>query len=77
MRERDAAPAAGVLDAGVLRQLLPAPERDDHAAGLEEDDVVGGLLPAPAERLVESLRTREVGDAERDEAEALLHARVA
>ena len=72
--ERDAAPAAAVVDAAVARELLARPERDDHAAGLEEDDVVLGRgTRAPAERLVERPRAREIGDAERDEADALLH----
>src|SRR4029079_19261245 len=40
--QRDAAPPAGVLDAAVLRKLVAAPQRDDHGARLEEDDVVRG-----------------------------------
>src|SRR5947208_16220617 len=56
VRERDPAPAAAVLDSRVLRHLLTAPERDDHAAGLEEDDVVVRPRRPPAERLVELTR---------------------
>src|SRR6188768_2285240 len=41
-RQSDAAPAAAVLDAAVLGEAGPVPERDDHLAGLEEDDVVAG-----------------------------------
>ena len=66
----------GSVDAAVLGQPVTAPERDDHPAGLEEDDVVVGLgVRHPAERLVERTGTREVGDPERDEAEPLLHQR--
>ena len=76
MRQRDAAPAARVLDAAVLRELIAAPERHDHPSRLEEDDVVVRLgAGRPAERLVEGARPGEIADAERDEAEALLHVR--
>ena len=74
VRERDPAPAAVVLDAGVLRELLAAPERDDHPAGLEEDDVVVRRgVRRPAERLVERAGPGEVANAERDQADSLLH----
>jgi hypothetical protein len=43
---------------------------------LEEDGVVGGLLPPPAERLVEGLGATEVRDTECDEAESLFHGQV-
>jgi hypothetical protein len=76
VRERDPAPAAGVLDAAVLGETGPVPERDDHAAGLEEDDVVVRLGSGrPAERFVERARALEIGHAQRDQADALLHAR--
>ena len=71
--ERDAAPAAAVLDAAVLGELAPAPQREHTAADLEERDVVPVVRGAPAERLVEGPRARHVRDAERDEAQALLH----
>src|SRR6185503_2269142 len=72
--ERDATPAAGVLDPAVLGELVSAPERDDHAARLEEDDVVRGRgARLPAERLVEGAGAGEVGNAEGDETEPLLH----
>src|SRR4029079_11757121 len=76
VRERHSAPAAAVLDAAVLGELCAPPEREDGAAGPEEDDVVvrcGAALPA--ERLVEAPRPPEVRDSERDEAETLLHMR--
>src|SRR5262249_18357324 len=76
VRGRDPAPPAAVLDGRVLGELLAAPERHDHAARLEEDDVVlrrGAALPA--ERLVERPCPREIAHPERDEAEPLLHAR--
>ena len=39
------------------------PEGDDHAAGLEEDDVVAGFGAClPAERLVELPRAAQVRD---------------
>ena len=42
VRQRDAAPAARVLDAAVLRQLIAAPERDDHPLPPgRRSDVVG------------------------------------
>src|SRR4051794_18863077 len=66
--ERHAAPAARVLDAAVLGELVSAPQREDETAGLEEDDVVAGLRARlPAERLVEGARPLEVADAEGDQ----------
>jgi hypothetical protein len=60
---------ATVLDDRVLGELVAAPERHDHAARLEEDDVVGGRSArCPAERLVETASALEVADAECDEA---------
>src|SRR5436190_6590851 len=52
--EGDAAPAAAVGHHAVLRELRSIPERDDHAAGLEENDVIS-LFGAgrPSQRLVE------------------------
>ena len=48
--------------------------RDDHAAGLEEDDVVGGRRAArPSDRLVELAGARKVRDAQRHEGKPLLH----
>src|SRR2546429_3423542 len=74
VRKRDPAPAAGVLDDRVLGKLLAAPERDDHAARLEEDDVVGRRSArCPAERFVETASALEVADAECDEAQTLVH----
>src|SRR2546429_10026528 len=64
-----------VADDGAARGLLGDRGRDDRAAGLEEDELAAGRRPRPpAECLVERPRTREVGDAERHEAEALVHA---
>src|SRR4051812_26541228 len=72
--EGDPAPATADLDCAVLRELLAAPERDDHAAGLEEDDiVVWGRAGLPAEVLVELPGSTEIRDSERDEAESLFH----
>src|SRR5207253_9465687 len=74
VRRRDAAPAAAVLDAAVGRELVPAPEGEHAAAGLEEHDAhfrVG--VAVPAERLVEGAGATEIGDAERDQADPLLH----
>src|SRR2546429_2276654 len=74
VRKRDPAPAAGVLDDRVLRELVAPPERHDHAAGLEEDDVVRrGRARLPAKRLVETASALEVADAECDEAQTLVH----
>src|SRR3954462_8776439 len=55
--------------------MPPVPERQDPPAGPEEDHG-GGRRGArrPAQRLVERPRAGEVGDAEGDEADALLHA---
>src|SRR5436853_5988078 len=73
-RERRPAPAAGVLDAAVLRQPCSVPERDHHVAGLKEDDVVlWGGVRLPAQGFIEGAGALEIGDAEGDEADALLH----
>ena len=64
------------LDRGVLGELVAIPERDDHPARLEEGDAVLGVgraLSAPAQALVELACSLLVLDAERDEAEALVH----
>ena len=60
--------ASGIGEAGAV------PEGDDHPAGLEEDHVVGlARARRPAEALVELAGAREVGYAQGDEADALLH----
>src|SRR5262249_10206883 len=75
--ERDAAEAGAERDLAVVRQRLAAPEPEDHPAGGEEHDVGRGVVGrAPTERLVERTGPREVRDAEGDEADALLHARI-
>src|ERR671916_2338280 len=74
MRERRATPAAGVLDAAVLREARAVPERHHEPTGLEEDDVVVRCRPrGPAERLVERACSGQIAHSERDEADALLH----
>src|SRR5262249_50308414 len=76
--EGDAAPASVVLpDPAVLRKLLPAPEREDHVAGLEEDDiVVRSRSGPPADGFVEATGATQVGDTEGDQVDALLHAAI-
>src|SRR5262249_43904303 len=73
-RQRRAAPAAAILDAAVLREPGAVPERDDHLASLEEDDVIffagAGL---PAQGFVEAARPPEVAHPEGDQTDALLH----
>jgi hypothetical protein len=50
------------------------PQSEDHSSGLEEADLVIGLLGArPAERLVERSSPAEVGDAQGDQTDALFH----
>src|SRR5205807_9733358 len=74
--ERHPAPAGGVLDAAVLRELRTIPEREHHLAGLEEDDVVlGARASLPAERFVEAAGTGKVAHAEGDDADSLPHGR--
>src|SRR4051794_29662533 len=73
--ERDAAPARAVAgDPAVRRELVPPPENDDDAVCPEESGVLDVERNRPPERLVERLRPRVVGDAERDQRDALLHA---
>src|SRR6266540_614792 len=74
VRERHSTPTAAIRDATVLGELPAAPEREDHPARLEEDDVLA-LLPAarPPERLVEAPCPVKVRDSERDETETLIH----
>src|SRR6266540_1708734 len=74
VRKGDTAESAPVLDTAVGRELLPAPERENHPARLKEDDVVlGTRIRVPAEPLVEPPRPREIVNAERDQADPLLH----
>jgi len=69
-----AASTRRVLDAAVLGQPGPVPERQHHVAGLEEDDVVAGLGPGrPSQSFVEGPGPLQVGDAEGDDADPLLH----
>src|SRR5215212_4439853 len=74
--ERHPAPAAGVGDAAVPGELPAVPQRQDEPGCLEEGDVVGLVVHAPAqmpaERLVERLRPRHIADAESDKTEPLL-----
>jgi hypothetical protein len=72
--QRDAAPAAGILDGAVLRELRAIPEGEHHRAGLEEGDVAVRRGALPAQAGVEVVRATEVRHAERDEADALFHA---
>ena len=66
--------AAVVGDAGVGGQLVPPPQDDRDAAGIEEDRLLG-LLAGPAQLLVEGASPGQVGDAQCDEADSLLHRR--
>src|SRR5947209_6183137 len=68
------ADVVGELEAGGWLAAELGPEAEDHAAGLEEDDLVVGLVGAgPAEGFVERAGAAEVGGAEGDQADALLH----
>src|SRR5215211_7656134 len=74
VRQRDAAPAALVFDSAVLGELISSPQGDDHAAGLEEDDVVRGRRArTPAEGLVEGPGASEIRHPEGNEAQPLFH----
>src|SRR5215472_15666458 len=62
------------LDAGGAVAAERGPQSEDHPSGLEEADLVIGLPgPAPAKRFVEGARTREIGHAERHQADPLFH----
>ena len=63
---------AAIGHAAVIGQLGPPPQDQGHAPGLEEDGLLG-FLAVPAEALVEGPGPADVGDAERDQADALLH----
>jgi hypothetical protein len=66
----------GEFDPGCAVTTERSPEPENHSAGLKEADLVIGLMSArPAERLVEPAGTGKVPDAERDQADALFHAR--
>jgi hypothetical protein len=53
------------------------PQAEDHPAGLEEADLIIGLLgAAPAERLVERPGSVKIGDAKRHQADALIYAEI-
>ena len=64
----------GELDARRAVAAERGPEAEGHPAGLEEADLVVGLLgAAPAERLVEGAGAGEVGHAEGHQTDALVH----
>src|SRR5919108_1412365 len=77
VRQRYPSPAPPILDAAVTLELPAAQERNYESARLEEGDVirlvVDAPIEAPAERLIEGLGPRHVADAERDQAQSLLH----
>ena len=76
VRQRDPAPGGAVVgDARVGRELLAPPEDEDDPVGLEERRLLNVERDLPAERLVEGNGARIVRDPERDQADALLHAR--
>jgi len=53
------------LDSGGAVAAERGPQSEDHPSGLEEANLVVGLLgPAPAERLVKGAGPRELGDVE-------------
>src|SRR4029453_4676953 len=72
-----AAPPAAVLDPAVGGEFPAVPQGQDGPWRLEEGDVVGLVVHAPAqvpaERLVERPGARDVADAEGDEAQPLVH----
>ena len=75
MREGEAGKAAAVRrHVGVFGERCACEEREGDAAGLVEGKgfLAGGGV-APAERAVEGTAAREVGDAEGDEADGLVH----
>ena len=64
----------GELDPGCAVTAERCPEAEDHSSGLEEADLVIGLVtPRPAERLVELAGAGKILDAERHQADALFH----
>ena len=76
LRERHAAEfrQRRVLHVGVGRERCAREERDDHAARLEERDIlVARRVRAPAQPFVEFTRGLHVGDRERDQRHAAVH----
>ena len=71
--QREARCAARVGHARVLGELGAIPERHDHPARLEENDVVLSRAQPP-ERFVELHRPLDVRDSERDHRKTLVHA---
>src|SRR5262245_50278153 len=72
--ERDPAPAGSFVgDSHVLGELLPRPEHENDAVCLEERRLLDVERGCPTEAGVEALRALVVGDAERDQRDALLH----
>src|ERR1044072_4900127 len=73
-RERHPAPPGRVLDAAVLREPGPLPDPPHHPPSLEEDHVAPRLSPGnPPQRLVELPRSTEIGHAQSDQVDPLLH----
>src|SRR5581483_9191704 len=71
---RDPAPAARVGDGAVLGELRAIPQGEDAPRCLEEDHVIAGIgAGAPPHRLIEGPGAGQIRDAERDQAQPLLH----
>lgn len=72
--QRDAAESScrHVVDTGVLREFVSAPQHDTDAAGLEEHRLVHRLA-MPAELGVEGARTFDVGHTKCHQAQSLFH----
>src|SRR5580704_2975129 len=68
------ADVVGEFDAGCTMSAESSPKAKHHSSGLEETDLVVGLLgTAPAERLVEGAGAGQVVDSEGHETDALVH----
>ena len=74
MRQDQAAEATGiaVIDACIAGELVPRPQDEGHASGLEEHCLLD-FLAVPAEPFVERPGPAHVRDPERDQADTLLH----
>src|SRR5262249_25069736 len=74
VRKGDPSPAAARGHGAVLGELRPVPEREDHAARLEEGHlVVGRGTRLPAEVLVELPGSTQVRGPGGDQGESLVH----
>jgi hypothetical protein len=76
MSEGDTSEPRAELQAGILCDPLPIPERNHHVPGLKEDHLeLRRTIATPPKGLIEATSHPEIGNAQRHDSQALAHDR--